>query len=808
MGVALTVLVVAVSASVSEAVRGAGGSELVDADIEVSARLPSGMNPDATRRILAATGSAVAVPVIQINTRLNSRDSPVLSILGVPGGARRLVPEFDPAKLRQVRPHRGTEALLLGQDWASELGIRRGDVVGLASPRGTVSWTVTGLIPTALPNGGAIGVVGIGAARAAFDRPGRTDTIYVQTPPGDSTAALEARLRAASGGIAVVGGPGASSRADEASLLAIRGVLIAVALLGVAAAALVVFVSWRLMLEDERRNISRFLLNGATLQDLAAGTILVMGAATLVCAAVGSAAGIALSMALQDVTQQLAGFTGLAANPTPSISPAAVAAGVGSAFAMTGAAWLFGIRSMRKVPIVEAFLVERPDLIGHRRLELMSLISIFAALALMFAVALAIPTGWDAVGLLIVVLCACVLAYFIPIGLASLVARLTGFFPLAIGRYLTAHSRRIALLTTTFGIGIAASIVLSGLILSFDGGLSRSVNSWTQAELFVRPGWAGSTTRDTRFPGSLQPRLAGLDGVERAGAWTSTMVEDSGKRFLLEAWDSKNTKGVVDLIVYDGPRGQGLWSALDHGEIAISQNMAKLRDLSVGNKLSIPTENGVRRFRIAAVVDDYLSERGAAIMSLPTFRRTTGDRRVESIQLALEPGTSSAAVAQQVRQLLPGRPDLVVATRDQMRQRVTGFFDSLVAVLSGLTLAIFALVILVAMTTTAALLSARGKFLGLSALCGASPRSVRRQLIAEALLIGGAAWLAGAPSGLLAINLTIGALSLVTGLEPAVVVPVSTLVLTLPLVLIASSAAVWIPARRLLPEMFNTLRFE
>ncbi|HEX6601145.1 MAG TPA: FtsX-like permease family protein, partial [Solirubrobacterales bacterium] len=300
----------------------------------------------------------------------------------------------------------------------------------------------------------------------------------------------------------------------------------------------------------------------------------------------------------------------------------------------------------------------------------------------------------------------------------------------------------------------------------------------------------------------------GIPGVERAGAWTSTMVEESGRQFLLQAWDSKNTEGVVDLIVYEGARGKAMWSALDRGEIAISQNMANLRDLGVGDELQVPTAGGSKDFRIAAVVDDYLSERGAAIMSLPTYRRATGDARVESVQLVLEPGASEAAVAKEVRKIFPNRPGLVIASQEEMRQRVTGFFDSLVSVLGGVTVAIFVLVLLVAVTTTAALLSARGKFLGLSSLCGASPDAIRRQLLAEALLIGGGAWLAGAPAGLLAIKPTIAALGIVTGLEPEVVIPVMTLALSLPLVLLASSAAVMIPARRLLPELFNSLRFE
>ena len=808
MGVALTALVVTISTSVSEAVRGAVGSELVDADIAVSARLPNGMGPDASRRIFAAAQGAVAVPVLQVNTRLSDHGGPSLSILGVPDSARSLVPKFDPAGLKTVRPARGTAGLLLGQHWAEEHDVRRGSVIGVIGPGGAQPWTVIGLVNTALPNGGAVGVTGIGTARVAFARRGKTDVVYIQTPPSTSTASLETRLRAAAGGAAVVGASNVSSRADEASLLAIRGVLIGVGLLGLAAAALVVFVSWRLMLQDERRNISRFLLSGATLADLAVGSGVVMFAATLVCAVLGVAIGIGLAEVLNTVTQRIAGFTGLAAVPSTRLSPAAVVVGFASAFAMTGAAWLAGIRAMQRVPIIEAFLVERPDLSGGSRLRRLFLVPIVLALIVMVLSAIVTPVRWNGLALGAVVACACLLAYCIPIGLASLVERMEGFFPLAVGRYMTAHSRRVSLLTITFGVGIAISIILGGLIVSFDRGLSRSVDSWTKADVFVRPDWAGSTMRDTLFPGSQRARLARIDGVERAGAWTSTRIEEDGHQILLEGWDTNNTSGIVNLIVYDGPQGQALWRALARGEVAISQNMSRLRDLGVGDRLEIPTPSGTGTLRVAAVVDDYLSERGAIIASLGTFRRVAGDSRIESIQLKLEPGANQAAVARQVRALLPGRPNLVIASREEMRHRITGFFDSLVFVLGGLTVAVFALVLLVAITTTAASLNARRKFLGLSVLCGAEPRAIRQQLIAEGLLIGAAAWLAGAPAGVLSIGLAIGTLSLVTGLTPAVVLPVWIVALTLPLALAASSAAVWLPARRLPREIVDTIRFE
>ncbi|HEX6601520.1 MAG TPA: hypothetical protein VF030_02665, partial [Solirubrobacterales bacterium] len=494
---ALTVLVVTISTSVSDAVRGAGGSQLVDLDIEVASRLPSGFDQDTAERVRAAAGDAVAVPVIRINTRLANDDS-VLSLLGVPSNAKRLVPSFDPSDLKRVKAKRRTGTLLLGEDWAKEHGLALGDVVDLQGPLGPVPWTVTALAPGSLPNDGAIAVTHIAQARFAFERPGNTDAIYVQVPKGTSQSDLEARLRKAANGAAVVGPPGVSTRADEASLLAIRGVLIAVALLGVAAGALVVFVSWRLMLEDERRNISRFLLNGATVSDLAIGSGLVILAATLGCAVTGAILGALASEAVRDVTEQLAGFTGLAAVPESNFSAMPLLAGFFAGLAMSGIAWLFSLRTISKVPIIDAFRAHRPDLAGHPRFLRLILIPIIIAAAVMIAASAASSGEWAPAALGLIVLCACVLAYCVPIALALVVQRAAGFYPLAVGRYLTANSRRVALLTTTFGVGIAVSVVLSGLIMSFDQGLSRSVDSWTKAQMFVRPGWAGSTTRDNR----------------------------------------------------------------------------------------------------------------------------------------------------------------------------------------------------------------------------------------------------------------------------------------------------------------------
>lgn len=811
LGAALATLVVSINDSVSSAARAASGSSIVDADLAVQARSAGGIDYRLARRVDRAVGDGTVAAVIQVNSRLTgsgSGNGAVLSLLGVDQHAREFLPAGVGENLIERQGDPGAPPLVAGRAWLRRNGLEVGDRVRLLTSRGTEPWTVAGAVPGALPNNGAIAAAPLDSVAAAFDRPDSLDTLYVQAGEGADTDALAERLRTVVGAAAVVGPPTIVGAASTRSLLIVQAMLLVVGLIGLASAAIVVFVCWRLLMEDERTSIARFRLTGATPGQLAAGAGAVLLAATVACCAVGVPAGLLAAGLLRNLTAQLVGFTGLAASFDSGDSLTPALAGFGGALAVACLAWVAGIATFVRITALEA--VRPPEQPPPTHSGRRWWIAAGCCALVLSGLSLLIPLELAGIGVVLALAGALLLTVGLPASLGRGLARLDrGFVSLAAGRHVAADARRTAAITLMVGLGVTASLTVGGVIGSYQSAIERSVRSWTHADLFVRQGDPGQTLRDLRFPPAVQRRLARLPGVAEAGAFTFAPIDYGQRNVMFQAYDTRHVRGIADLIVYEGASGAALWRALDRGTVAISQSMSRLDSLHVGEAMAVPSTDGARRLRISAVTDDYLSEGGTIVGSLPTFESVTGERRLDDVPLVLEPGVSPEAMAARVGAALPGYESLTLLDRNQFRDSITEFITSVAALFKGLAIVAFFIVLMAATLTLAASLSVRRRALAVSQVCGLAPAELRRQLCLETAAMALTAWVLAAVVTCLLIPTILRAMALKTGLLPAVVLPKLEILVALPLGIGAAILASILVTRMVRREsIVATLHFE
>lgn len=812
LGAALATLVVSINDSVSHAAQSANGIEMVRADLAIGARSAGGMSYALARRLRDTAGSSKTTAVIQVNSRsgrggLGERS--VISVLGVDRNAKTFFPGAQVKRQSAHRAKPGAPGLVVGKAWLDRNGYRVGERIELVTPRGTAPWTVVGTIRGDLPNDGAIAVGDIESVGFAFDRQDSIDALYIQVAPQTNVAALGARLRAAAGAAATVGPPDSIGATSARSLVVVQAMLFVAGIVGLLSAAIVVFVCWRLLLEDERANIARFRLTGATPGQLAGGAGIVLLGATLLCCAVGVPAGITGARLLRGFTAQLVGFTGLSTVPTTNDVARAASAGLIGALAIGCAAWISGVRSFVRTSALAA--VRPPDPppppSGHR---LFVVTAAMLTILLAFVMLLSLPVEWGVVVVLLAIGGALLIALAMPSYLGQVLRiRNGGFVPLAAGRHLAADSRRTTAIIVMVGVSIAAGLTLGGVANSYQSAIDRSVRSWTQADLYVRLGRPGQTLRDARFPPEVQQRLSRLTGVAQAGAFTYLLIDYQDRNVMLQAYDTSHIKGIADLISYDGTRGDAMWKSLAAGEVAISQSMARLDSLKIGDSINLPSTDGFQRVKVASIIDDYLSDGGTIVASTQTFAKITGERRIDDFPIRLTPGASTAAVAAEIRKALPEYRSLTVLDRHQFRADITAFITNIVALFRGLALASFFIVLLAATLTLAASLAVRRRSLALSQVCGESPRQIRAQLCIEAAAMAITAWIVAAVLAGLLIPATLRASASKTGLLPSVMLPTPELAFALPIGLGVSLVAALFVARMTLGrDVVDTLRFE
>lgn len=796
LGVAIATAVLSATGSIVSAIDAANGANSLSADLVAQARSASGMDGDIVRRLQDSVPGSTLAPLLLVNTRRADATGDALSVVGTTAAFWDLLDARPSPTTVPTGPGGGRPEIAVGARWAAAHHLRPGDELRLVGPDGPRIWAVGALIRSdRLPNRGAVAVGDLAAVGTAFGRPGAVDSVYVKLRSGQGSGPARQALTAAGGGAVTVGDVAGAGGADRASLASVRGLLVFFAMTGLLTSAVVLFLCWRLLIEDERANIARFRLVGARTRDFATGSGVVLFGAGLLSSVGGVALGLVLARALADFSRELTELTGLAGAPSrPLLLPA-----LGGAFGGAGmmvAAWASSMVSFARTPPIHATrgpqMRARSRTFPLRSMVLGALSCFLAAEAVVHV----LPPAAAGLAMLLLLLAGVALGLSAPALVGRTVGAAGGVLRFVTGREMARHSTRTAATVSLFAVAVAMSVSLEGAAGSLRGAIDRSVTAWTRADLFVLPSVPGLSLRDEKFSPAVRDRLRQVPGVAKVGAFTSTLMENGGRRPSLWAWDTHDVQGLVDLDVSRGAKGTRLWDSLAAGSVAVSENYARLTGTDVGSEAAIPTATGERKLPVAAVVKDYTSDSGIVFASLDTYRQLTGDDRLYDLLIRVEPGTSPASVARDVRPLLQGFGGSRIYTRQAIRNHFSGLTGRLLSAFRTFAWVVFLLAALVGAATVAGSMAARERSIGLVRLCGATRRFVGRQLLLEAVLLGGTAWFIGAPVGVLMVSAILRALGTSSHLFPPVRLPWAATLLTLPAAALGAIAAVTIGSQR------------
>ena len=804
-GVVLTTLIVGVIVSILAAVRGGSGFDAIHADVVVASRSPGGLDPNLVQALSKAAAPATATPVSFANTRLEGHTDAVLTIIGVPDGAGAVVPRFKGVQVATLG-HDGAYPLVVSRQWATSHGVRLGSVVRLTGPGGGQAWTVAAITDAKLPNDGAVALAPINTLRTAFQRSANVDALLVNRS-GANLDDLKTRLSAVGGQATLVGSVKQVVAPEETSFAEIRQILLMTGMMGLITAAAVLFVCWRLTIEDERDNIARLRLVGIRPAALAAGAAVVFGSVTVLAIIVGIPVGLLGAGVMVSFARQVVHLTGLAAAPTAPAPLLPALAGLTAGLVVGALAWLSGLRSFLRVPPITA--VRGTEASANRRLPAGTLVAGgAAAIVASLALSRVLPAQLNGAALVLAIAAALLLAAALPAVAGYLVHR-RAVSRLSTGRELAGGRMKRSGTVGVFAVALILAIAISGLATSLGSGLRSSITAWTHGDLYVMPAEPGINLRDEMFPASTMAQLQSLPSIATVVPFTLATVKYESRNVQLYAWGTQGVESMVHLNVEHGVQGQQLWQALDNGSVAVSTNFAWLHHYHVGEAITLPTPGGSVRAPIAATIRDYTGDTGIIFSSYSTYERVTGDPRSFDLIVKVRPGANIAQVAQSIRSALPQYSGLTVWTGQQMRNHLMGLLGQVLSILQLLGLACLALAILVGMTTAVAGLPARKLTIGLTGLLGAPRRLIGREVAGSRTAVGLLAWAVAFPIGLLSVGVLIHAVGAQSGTFPPVVVPLEFAFAMLVAALAAAGVAVWLPSRRLLDiDIADQIRYE
>jgi len=304
---------------------------------------------------------------------------------------------------------------------------------------------------------------------------------------------------------------------------------------------------------------------------------------------------------------------------------------------------------------------------------------------------------------------------------------------------------------------VAALMLSLALVVAFAGMARASYNSiidWMETalnpDLFILPS-ENIVVRAFRFPPTMGPELAAVAGIRRVQAVsdsriifrrTPVMVVAIEVASIAETARRQPVAGDADRMYALTAAGKGLM---------VSDNLAQLQRLKLGEILEIPAPAGVIRLPIVGIVLDYSDQQGTILMDRTLFKQYWHDDTVKICRVYLDPGTQVPEVKRRILERFAGERQVFVLTNRELKQYILKITDQWFG-LTSVQIAVAVLVAILGIVNTLTVsITDRRRELGVLQAVGGLHGQVRRTIWIEALTIATLGLVLGFAAG--AVNL-------------------------------------------------------
>jgi putative ABC transport system permease protein len=291
--------------------------------------------------------------------------------------------------------------------------------------------------------------------------------------------------------------------------------------------------------------------------------------------------------------------------------------------------------------------------------------------------------------------------------------------------------------------GTVAALMLSLALVISLGGLARSsynsISEWMRIalnpDLFITTAET-VTARSFVFPASLGDGLRKIDGVAEVQLVRSVRVLVKNVPVMIVAVDIESLDRRAHLPALEGNTETMYREAAAGRGVIASENFARLHNAKLGETLDIPAPQGILRVPIIGIVRDFSDQQGSLLLARKTFVKYWDDDTVNVFRIYLNPGTSAAAVRQQILDTYGSQQRLFVLTNADLRSYVIRITDQWF----GLTYVQIAVAVLVAVLGIVNALTVsitdRRREIGVLRAVGGFRQQIRHTVWMEASAIG------------------------------------------------------------------------
>jgi putative ABC transport system permease protein len=710
----------------------------------------TGFDEDVLDKVQSASTVRVAVPVIEAvaDTKLKGQGN--LLVLGIDMTGDRSLRDYDldsgddavidDPLVFLAQP----DSIILSKEFADRNGIAVGDRVPLGTAVGDTPFAVRGIMKSSgltSAFGGSLAIMDIYAAQKMFGRGRKFDRIDVAVKEGHSLAEAERQIGAILGAGFQVDPPSGRGQQFEAMLSAYSMMVSISSLFALFIGMFIIYNSFSIAVTQRRSEIGILRALGATrgqIRRLFLGESAVtglIGSIGGVLFGVLIARGIAASIGtlIADVYGVAQHADELATNP--ALLGLALAIGIGTSVVAAA----IPARNAARVDPVQALQKGKYQVLsaGESRLRAVAAAICGAVSVVCLSTARSRPIFYT--GYMLAIVVALLLGPLLSLALAKalrpVLKRLRPVEGALAADSLIQAPRRTSASVAALMLSLALVVAFAGMArASYD-----SIIDWMETalnpELFVLPSQS-IVARTIRFPPAMAAEIAAMPGVARVQMVrdarivfrrTPVMVVAVEVGSIAQTARRNPVAGNADEMYRKTAAGEGLM---------VSDNLAQLQHLQLGEMLEVPAPNGVIRLPIVGIVVDYSDQQGTILMDRGLFLKYWNDDSVNVFRVYVARGTPVPDVRARILEQYAGQRQVFVLTNAELKGYILKITDQWFG-LASVQIAVAVLVAILGIVNTLTVsITDRRRELGVLQAVGGLHRQIRRTIWIEALSIG------------------------------------------------------------------------
>jgi putative ABC transport system permease protein len=733
-------------------------------EIQVTAG-ETGFAEDILERVQAASSVRVAVPVIEAVVETNIAGEGNLLVLGVDMTGDRSLRDYDLESGDEAvvddplvflaQP----DSIILTKQFADKNHLAANDRISLGTVEGQKQFTVRGIMKTGgitSAFGGNLAIMDVYAAQKMFGR-GRTfDRIDIGVKPGRTIADSEHELLGLLGAGFQIEPPSGRGQQFEAMLAAYSMMVSISSLFALFIGMFIIYNSFAIAVTQRRSEIGILRALGATRAQI---RWLFLGESA-VTGLIGSIGGLVFGVL---IARGIAASIGTLINDVYGVAqradevatnPSLLAAALGIGISTSIIAAMIPARNAARVDPVQALQKGKYQVLSAGEYRLRAVLAAIGGAASIVC----LLTGGSRIvfyaGYVMAIASALLLSPLLSVALARAMRPLLKWLrpvegALAADSLIQSPRRTSA--------SVAALMLSLALVVAFAGMARASYDSiidWMETalnpDLFVMPSQS-IVVRTIRFPREMEAELAAVTGVERVQAVrdarivfrkTPVMVVSGDIASIAQTARRAPVAGDADDMYRRTSAGEGL---------LVSDNLAQLQNLTLGEMLDVAAPYGVIRLPIVGIITDYSDQQGAILMDTRLFQQYWHDDSVNIFRVYLNPGVPMPEVRQRIIERYAGARQVFVLTNAELKGYILKITDQWFG-LTSVQIAVAVLVAILGIVNTLTVsITDRRRELGVLQAVGGLRGQIRRTIWMEALSIAALGLILG--FGLGALNL-------------------------------------------------------